>query len=61
MTIRQRLDEGCDTYDELLAAAARLLAAPDLSRPTADILNPAIDAMVAYAHGLQRAADASGS
>ncbi len=59
--VRQRLDEGCDTYDDLLAAAARLLAAPDLSRPTAEILNPAIDAMVAYAHGLQRASDASGS
>ncbi len=55
--VRGRLAEGCDTYDELLAAAARLLAAPDASRSTADVLGPAVSAMVAYAHGLQRAAD----
>ena len=52
-----RLAAGCATYDELLAAAARLLAAPDPSRSTEQILAPAVDAMVAYAHGLQRAAD----
>jgi len=56
--VRQRLDEGCDNYEELLAAAARLLAAPDITRSTSDILGPAVNAMVAYAHGLQRAADA---
>lgn len=56
--VRRRLDEGCDTYEELLAAAARLLAAPDITRSTSDILGPAVDAMVAYAHGLQRAAEA---
>ena len=55
--VRQRLADGCATYDELLAAAARLLAAPDTGRSTSDILAPAVDAMVAYAHGLQRAAD----
>jgi len=55
--VRARLDEGCSTYDELLAAAARLLAAPDVTRSTSDILGPAVDAMLAYAHGLQRAAD----
>lgn len=55
--VRRRLDDGCDTYDELLAAAARLLAAPDITRSTSDILGPAVSAMVAYAHGLQRAAD----
>lgn len=55
--VRQRLDDGCSTYDELLAAAARLLAAPDISRSTSDILGPAVTAMVAYAHGLQRASD----
>ena len=56
-SVRRRLDEGCDTYDELLAAAARLLAAPDITRSTSDILGPAVDAMVAYAHGLQRASE----
>lgn len=55
--LRARLAEGCDTYDELLAAAARLLAAPDATRSTAAVLGPAVTAMVAYAHGLQRAAD----
>lgn len=55
--VRRRLAEGCDTYDELLAAAARLLAAPDAARSTADVLGPAVRAMLAYAHGLQRAAD----
>ena len=55
--VRARLAEGCATYDELLAAAARLLAAPDASRSTSQILAPAVDAMLAYAHGLQRAAE----
>ncbi|MDP1878429.1 MAG: hypothetical protein Q8M17_12830 [Actinomycetota bacterium] len=55
--VRGRLADGCDTYDELLAAAARLLAAPDAHRSTAAILGPAVNAMLAYAHGLQRAAD----
>lgn len=55
--VRERLADGCATYDELLAAAARLLAAPDTSRSTADVLGPAVAAMLAYSHGLQRAAD----
>jgi hypothetical protein len=55
--VRGRLADGCATYDELLAAAARLLAAPDATRSTAQILSPAVDAMLAYAHGLQKAAD----
>jgi hypothetical protein len=55
--VRQRLADGCATYDELLEAAARLLAAPDVSRSTAEVLTPAVDAMLAYAHGLQKAAD----
>lgn len=56
-TVATRLTAGCATYDELLAAAARLLAAPDPTRSTEAILAPAVEAMVAYAHGLQRAAD----
>ena len=55
--VRVRLAHGCEKYDELLAAAARLLAAPDYTRSTEAILGPAVDAMVAYAHGLQKAAD----
>lgn len=56
-TVTVRLAEGCRTYDDLLAASAALLAAPDTSRSTTTILGPAIDAMIAYAHGLERAAD----
>jgi hypothetical protein len=55
--VRSRLADGCTKYDELLTAAARLLAAPDMTRSTDAILGPAVDAMLAYAHGLQRAAD----
>ncbi len=55
--VRGRLADGCATYDELLEAAARLLAAPDATRSTSEILAPAVDAMLAYAHGLQKAAD----
>jgi len=55
--VRVRLSEGCTKYDELLAAAARLLASPDMTRSTEAILGPAVNAMLAYAHGLQRAAD----
>lgn len=55
--VRTRLAEGCDTYDALLSAAARLLSEPDMGRSTEDVLGPAIRAMVAYAHGLQRARD----
>jgi hypothetical protein len=55
--VRSRLADGCTTYDRLLEAAARLLAAPDMTRSTGDILAPAVEAMLAYAHGLQRAAD----
>lgn len=53
--VRQRLADGVARYDTLLAAAARLLAAPDLSRSTSDILGPAADALTAYAQGLATA------
>ena len=55
--VRARLARGCATYESLLAAAATLLAAPDIARSTEDVLNPAVEAMTAYAHGLARAAD----
>lgn len=54
--IAERLNRGCDSYDCLLDAATRLLAAPDLSRTTDAVLQPAVDALIAYAHGLSRAA-----
>ena len=57
VVVRDRLAEGCETYDALLAAAAQLLAAPDLGRRTSDVLAPAVDAMLAYAYGLARADD----
>lgn len=50
-----RLADGCQRYEELLAAAARLLAAPDQTRSTEEVLGPAVASMVAYAHGLQQA------
>ena len=53
--VKARLVEGTSTYNELLAAAARLLSAPDANRSTSQVLGPAIAAMVAYAHGLQHA------
>jgi len=38
-----------------LAAAARLLAEPDIDRPVSNVLEPAASALIAYAHGLQAA------
>lgn len=55
--VRERLAQGCGTYERLLAASATLLAAPDMSRSTEDVLGPALQAMSAYAHGLKRAAE----
>lgn len=57
LVVQERLASGCATYEELLAAAAQLLAAPDAERSTAQILEPAVTAMIAYAHGLQQAYD----
>lgn len=56
--VRDRLATGCGTYERLLAASATLLAAPDLDRTTDEVLGPALQAMTAYAHGLQRSAEA---
>lgn len=54
--VRDRLATGCATYEQLLAAAATMLAAPDIARSTDEVLAPALEAMAAYTHGLQRAA-----
>jgi hypothetical protein len=53
--VSQQLDRGSAAYDILLAAAARLLAEPDIDRPVRDVLEPAASALIAYAHGLQAA------
>lgn len=58
--VRTRLTTGCETYEQLLAASATMLAAPDMSRGTGEILGPALNALSAYAHGLQRTAEALG-
>ncbi len=54
--VRARLAEGVAVYDRLLAAASTMLASPDLSRPSLDVLGPAADALTAYAAGLRTAA-----
>ena len=58
--VRDRLDAGCRTYEQLLTASASLLAAPDVARSTAEVLTPAVQALQAYTHGLQRSAEAFG-
>jgi hypothetical protein len=54
--VRSRLITGCATYEQLLAASATMLAAPDIVRSTDEVLSPAVAALTAYTHGLQRAA-----
>ncbi|MDC1474440.1 hypothetical protein N8350_02390 [Candidatus Nanopelagicales bacterium] len=53
--VASRLVLGCDSYDKLLAAAAELLASPDLTGMVN--LQPAADSLIAYSHGLMRASD----
>ncbi len=53
--VTSRLDLGCESYDNLLAAAAELLASPDISGMVN--LQPAADSLIAYSHGLMRASD----
>jgi hypothetical protein len=55
--VRDRLAEGVEVYDRLLAAASTMLASPDLGRSSADVLGPAADALTAYAVGLRTASD----
>lgn len=56
--VRARLATGIDTYERLIAAAAAMLAAPDLGRSSEAVLGPAIDALTAYAEGLSVSAQA---
>lgn len=53
--VSKQLDQGSAGYDVLLAAAARLLAEPDLGVPVRQVLEPASSALIAYAHGLRAA------
>ena len=54
--VRDRLADGVQRYDALLAAAATMLAAPDMGRSSVAVLGPAADALTAYAHGLASSA-----
>jgi hypothetical protein len=56
--ITGRLRGGADALEELIAAAARMLAAPDIGEGVPDALAPAIMSLDAFAHGLN-AADAA--
>ena len=56
--VTARLRAGADALEDLLAAAARMLAAPDVGDGVPDALAPAIDSLDAFAYGLH-AADAA--
>ena len=53
--ITGRLRGGADALEDLLAAAARMLAAPDIGDGVPDALAPAIDSLDAFGHGLNAA------
>ncbi len=53
-----RLRTGADALEELVVAAARMLAAPDLGDGVADVLSPAITSLQAFTHGLNVASGA---
>ena len=53
--ITGRLRAGADALEDLIAAAARMLAAPDIGDGVPDALAPAIDSLDAFAHGLNAA------
>ena len=53
--VAERLGHGVEAYERLLSAAVSLLGAPDLARTPEATVGPAIEGMLAYAHGLSRA------
>jgi hypothetical protein len=53
--VTQRLREGANALEELLAAAVRMLGAPDIGDGVPDTLAPAIVGLEAFAHGLHAA------
>ena len=52
VVVTGRLRAGADALEELLAAAARMLAAPDIGDGVPDALAPAIMSLEAFTHGL---------
>ncbi len=59
--VRARLVTGIEGYERLIAAAASMLAAPDLGASAEMVLGPAVDALTAYAEGLSVSADTFGA
>jgi hypothetical protein len=53
--ITSRVRAGADALEDLIAAAARMLGAPDIGEGVPDALAPAIDSLDAFAHGLHAA------
>jgi hypothetical protein len=53
--ITARIHGGADALEDLIAAAARMLAAPDIGDGVPDALAPAINSLDAFAHGLNAA------
>ncbi|MEZ5184305.1 MAG: hypothetical protein R2720_01035 [Candidatus Nanopelagicales bacterium] len=54
--VAARLRDGVQAYEGLVAAAAELIAAPDLNRSVVDVVQPAVLDVQAYTGGLRRAA-----
>lgn len=55
--VAAQLRDGVEAYEGLVAAAAELIAAPDLNRSVAEVVGPAVLDVQAYTSGLRRAAD----
>ncbi|HRY10632.1 MAG: hypothetical protein H6526_04360 [Actinobacteria bacterium] len=54
--VAARLREGVEAYEGLVAAAAELIAAPDLQQSVTQIVGPAVLDVQAYTSGLRKAA-----
>ena len=52
-----QLRDGVEAYEGLVAAAAELIAAPDLNRSVTEVVGPAVLDVQAYTSGLRKAAD----
>jgi hypothetical protein len=59
VVVTGRLRAGADALEELIAASARLLAAPDIGDGVPNTLAPAILSLEAFAHGLNAANEAN--
>jgi hypothetical protein len=54
--VAARLRDGVEAYEGLVAAAAELIAAPDLNQSVVEIVGPAVLEVQAYTGGLRKAA-----